>query len=73
VGREDTGEGDRWDVDLASGIFSRLTTHAGLDSDPSWSPDERSLAFTALAAPQHAPGEWNTMDIELQVRAPWSA
>jgi eukaryotic-like serine/threonine-protein kinase len=36
---------DLWDADLASGIFSRLTTHAGLDSDPAWSPDERSLAF----------------------------
>ena len=31
---------DLWDPDFASGIFSRLTTHAGLDSDPAWSPDE---------------------------------
>jgi Tol biopolymer transport system component len=36
---------DLWDGDLASGIFSRLTTDVGLDADPAWSPDERSLAF----------------------------
>jgi eukaryotic-like serine/threonine-protein kinase len=36
---------DLWDVDLASGIFSRLTTHPANDMDPSWSPDERALAF----------------------------
>jgi Tol biopolymer transport system component len=47
VSRGNNLEGDLWDVDLASGIFSRLTTHAGLDSDPAWSPDERSLAFSA--------------------------
>ncbi len=36
---------DLWDVDLASGIFSRLTTDPADDDDPSWAPDERSLAF----------------------------
>ena len=39
--------GDIWDVDLASGMFSRLTSDPGNDSDPSWSPDERALAFTS--------------------------
>ena len=39
--------GDIWDADLASGIFSRLTTHPAEDSDPSWAPDERALAFTS--------------------------
>jgi Tol biopolymer transport system component len=38
---------DLWDVDLASGIFSRLTTHPAYDMDPSWSPDERALAFVS--------------------------
>jgi DNA-binding winged helix-turn-helix (wHTH) protein/Tol biopolymer transport system component len=38
---------DLWDADLASGIFSRLTNHPAHDSDPSWSPDERALAFTS--------------------------
>ena len=40
---------DLWDVDLTSGIFSRLTTDPAEDSDPSWSPDERALAFTSQA------------------------
>ena len=39
--------GDLWDVDLASGMFSRLTSDPGDDNDPSWSPDERALAFTS--------------------------
>ena len=39
--------GDLWDVDLATGIFSRLTTDPADDSAPSWSPDERALAFTS--------------------------
>jgi Tol biopolymer transport system component len=39
--------GDLYDADLASGIFSRLTTHPADDTDPSWSPDDRALAFTS--------------------------
>ena len=39
--------GDLWDWDLTSGIFTRLTTDPTHDSDPSWSPDERALAFTS--------------------------
>ena len=39
--------GDLWDWDLTSGIFTRLTTDATHDSDPSWSPDERALVFTS--------------------------
>ena len=31
-----------------SGIFSRLTTDPSGDTDPSWSPDERWLAFTSF-------------------------
>jgi eukaryotic-like serine/threonine-protein kinase len=42
------GNGDLWNVDLASGIFSRLTTNPADDSDPSWSPDEHALAFKTL-------------------------
>jgi eukaryotic-like serine/threonine-protein kinase len=38
---------DLWDVDLASGIFSRLTTDPADDSDPSGSPDEHALAFVS--------------------------
>jgi len=39
--------GDLMDVDLATGIFSRLTTNPAFDTDPSWSPDERRVAFTS--------------------------
>ncbi len=34
-----------WDVDLATGVFSRVTTEPA--SDPSWSPDERRIVFTS--------------------------
>ena len=44
------GNSDLWDVDLANGIFSRLTTHPAIDTDPSWAPDERTLAFTSFRA-----------------------
>jgi Tol biopolymer transport system component len=48
VVRSDTqGNSDIWDADLASGIFSRLTTHPADDTDPSWAPDERALVFTS--------------------------
>jgi hypothetical protein len=48
------GNSDLWDVDLASGIFSRLTTHPAYDTDPSWSPDERELAFTSVRTGRQA-------------------
>lgn len=38
---------DLWDVDLTTGIFSKLTTNPAVDTDPSWSPDERQVAFTS--------------------------
>jgi dipeptidyl aminopeptidase/acylaminoacyl peptidase len=41
---------DLWDVDLTSGIFTRLTTDPDDDADPSWSPDERNLVFTSWRA-----------------------
>jgi len=40
-------EGDLWLMDLTTGVHSRLTNDPAFDSDPSWSPDERSLAFTS--------------------------
>ena len=44
------GNVDLWDVNLASGVWSPLTTDPALDSDPSWSPDERQVAFTSARA-----------------------
>lgn len=34
-----------WRVDLASGVATRITNGAGVDSRPAWSPDGRSIAF----------------------------
>jgi eukaryotic-like serine/threonine-protein kinase len=44
------GNGDLWEADLATDILSRLTTDPADDTDPSWSPDERALAFTSSRA-----------------------
>jgi Tol biopolymer transport system component len=46
--------GDLWDVNLASGIFSRWTTHPAHDADPAWSPDERALAFVSTRTGRRA-------------------
>ena len=37
---------DIWMMDLTTGVLSRLTSDPDFDGDPSWSPDERSIAFT---------------------------
>ena len=37
---------DLWMLELGTGVMSRLTSDPGLDGDPAWAPDERSLAFT---------------------------
>jgi eukaryotic-like serine/threonine-protein kinase len=46
---------DLWNADLATGVFSRMTTASGEDSDPWWSPDEHSLVFTSERLGRHAP------------------
>jgi eukaryotic-like serine/threonine-protein kinase len=48
IWRNTSGNVDLWNVDLASGITSRLTIDAAQDTDAAWSPDERTLAFTSL-------------------------
>lgn len=40
-----TAEGDLWKFDLSTGAAARLTTHAGLEINPSISPDGKQLAF----------------------------
>jgi Tol biopolymer transport system component len=44
---DESGNVDLWEVDTATGILSRLTSHPSLDADAAWSPDERRLAFTS--------------------------
>jgi Tol biopolymer transport system component len=48
-------DGDLWLLDVATGVHSRLTNHPAFDADPSWSPDERSLAFTSSRSGRHNP------------------
>jgi len=40
-------EGDLWMLDLATGVFSRLTSDPHIDSSPAWSPDERRMVFSS--------------------------
>ena len=43
-------DGDLWLLDLATNVLTRLTSDPGTESDPTWSPDERRIAFTAWRA-----------------------
>ncbi len=54
VREDDESNADLWDVDLMTGIFTRLTNDSAADMDPSWSPDERALAFTSTRAGSEA-------------------
>lgn len=40
-------EGDLWQAPVKGGLARRLTTHAGEESSPAFSPDGKTLAFTA--------------------------
>jgi tricorn protease len=42
-----TAEGDLWQVSVEGGLARRLTTHAAEETHPRFSPDGRTLAFTA--------------------------
>ena len=41
---------DLWLADLATGVFTPLTSHPGLEADPAWSPDERRIAYSSEQA-----------------------
>jgi len=42
-----TAEGDLWQVSVEGGLARRLTTHAAEETYPKFSPDGKTLAFTA--------------------------
>jgi serine/threonine-protein kinase len=46
-GTQTLGNSDLWEVDLTSGILSRVTSDPAPDTDPSWSPDERHVAYSS--------------------------
>jgi len=52
---DQTDDWDLWDVDRTTGVTARLTTSAGLDTDPTWAPNERSLSFTSARLGQVTP------------------
>jgi tricorn protease len=42
-----TAEGDLWKYDINTGSSARLTTHAGLETNPIFSPDGNFIVFSA--------------------------
>src|SRR6266478_247717 len=57
-----TAEGDLWRVGVSGGVAQRLTTHPGDETHPSFSPDGRTLAFSAE---YEGPTEVYTMPAEV--------
>ncbi len=45
--KKDEGDGDLWLIPTGVGEARQLTTHAGEEGEPIWSPDNRYIAFTA--------------------------
>jgi tricorn protease len=56
-----TAEGDLWRVGLNGGVAQRLTTHAAEESRPAFSPDGKTLAFSAS---YEGPTEVYTLPLE---------
>jgi tricorn protease len=54
-------EGDLWRVGVAGGVAHRLTTHPAEETNPTLSPDGRTLAFTGR---YEGPAELYTMPVD---------
>ena len=62
-------EGDIWKVSTAGGIAQRLTTHAELELNPVFSPDGKTLAYTAS---YEGPLEVYTLPIDGGITQRWT-
>jgi len=51
VARGAPSDSDLWIADSERGVFSRLTHTPGSEHDPTWSPDERYIAYSFIRAP----------------------
>ncbi len=45
--KENKGNSDLWMIDLSNSKIKRLTTNLGSDAAPSWSPNNRTIAFVS--------------------------
>ena len=61
-----TAEGDLWRVGLNGGTAQRLTTHPAEESRPAFSPDGRTIAFSAA---YEGPTEVHRMTIARRILA----
>jgi tricorn protease len=62
-------EGDIWTVPLAGGLAQRLTTHAELERFPKFSPDGKTIAYTAS---YEGPSEVYTIPIDGGLPIRWT-
>lgn len=62
-------EGDLWRVGVQGGVAHRLTTHPAEETDPTISPDGRTLAFTGR---YEGPAEVYTMPLEGGLPTRWT-
>ena len=49
LSNSDRAGSDLWLLELASGVFSRLTFEPGYEMEPTWSPDSQRLVYTTSA------------------------